>query len=194
MTDPSTRQRLLDGTASCIRDRGVAATSSRAITSAAGVNLAAITYHFGSKDDLVAQSLLDTIRAALEPALAVLRRDDLDPPARTMLAVQALRSAFAARSDDAPAYVEALVHARHLPALQAGILELAGELRRFFADQIAAQQAAGQLPGWIEPGPMATLILAVLNGIVVQAALDPEGTDVDAMAAQFAGLLLAVAG
>ncbi len=85
------------------------------------------------------------------------------------------------------------MQARHLPPLQAGILGLVGELRRFFADQIAAQQAAGQLPAWIEPAPMAALILAVLNGIVVQAVLDPAGTDVDAMAAQFASLLLAVA-
>ena len=191
MTD--TRQRLIDGAATCIRERGVASASSRAITVAAGVNLAAITYHFGSKDDLVAESLLTTIRTALEPALAVLGRDDLDPPSRTLLAVQALRSAFADRSDDAPAYVEALVQARHLPALEEGILDLVGKLRRFFADQIAAQQEAGQLPGWIDPAPMATLILAVLNGIVVQAVLDPAGTDVDAVAAQFASLLLAVA-
>ncbi|HEX6596482.1 MAG TPA: TetR family transcriptional regulator, partial [Acidimicrobiales bacterium] len=81
MTD--TRQRLLDGAATCIRERGVASASSRAITVTAGVNLAAITYHFGSKDDLVAESLLTTIRTALEPALAVLGRDDLDPPSRT---------------------------------------------------------------------------------------------------------------
>jgi hypothetical protein len=141
----------------------------------------------------VAESLLATIRAALEPALAVLGRDDIDPPSRTLLAVQALRSAFAERSDDAPAYVEALVQARHLPTLEEGILDLVGKLRRFFADQIAAQQEAGQLPGWIDPAPMATLILAVLNGIVVQAVLDPAGTDVDAVAAQFASLLLAVA-
>ncbi len=85
MTD--TRQRLLDGAATCIRDRGVSSTSSRAITATAGVNLAAITHHFGSKDELVAESLLATIRAALEPALAVLGRDDIEPPARTLLAV-----------------------------------------------------------------------------------------------------------
>lgn len=189
MTD--TRQRLVDGAAACIRAGGVAGATSRAITAEAGANLAAITYHFGSKDDLVAEALLTTIRRALGPALAVLARDDLAPPARLALAVAALRAAFAEQARDAPAYVEALVQARHLPSLHAGVLELAGELRRFLADQIEAQQAEGRLPGWVEPAAMATLVLAVLNGIVVQSVLDPEGTDVDALAGQFAALLLA---
>ena len=174
-----------------MRDLGVVGASSRAITREAGANLAAITYHFGSKDELVAEALLGTIRTALDPALAALRRDDLEAPARVMLAVAALRSSFAASSAEAPGYVEALVQARHLPTLQAGLLALVDELREFFASQIAAQQAAGQLPGWIQPRPMATLILAVLNGIVLQAVLDPAGTDVDALAGQFVALLLA---
>lgn len=188
-----TRQKLLDGAVACIRDGGVAAASSRAITASAGVNLGAITYHFGSKDDLVAEALLATIRRAFEPALAALRRQDVDPAVRVAIAVDALRRSFRAEADDAPAYLEALVQARHLPALHAGILELAGELRLFLAAQITSQQAAGQLPGWIDAAPMATLILAVLNGTVLQAVLDPEGTDVDAVAAQFAALLLATA-
>jgi len=37
---------------------------------------------------------------------------------------------------------------------------------------------------------MAALLVAVANGVVLQATVDPEGPTVDAMAAQFAGLLL----
>ena len=190
MTD--TRQRLVEGALACVRAGGLGAATSRAIAAAAGANLAAITYHFGSKDELVAEALSGTIRRAFAPALDALRRDDLDPPVRLGLAVAALRNSFQAEDADAPAYLEALVQARHLPSLHAGILELAGELRRFMAEQIATQQAAGQLPPWIDPVPMATLILAVLNGTVVQAVLDPAGTDVDAVAGQFVALLLAV--
>jgi hypothetical protein len=40
---------------------------------------------------------------------------------------------------------------------------------------------------------MASLILAVANGIVLQTQLDPAGADHTAMAAQFAGLLLEAA-
>jgi hypothetical protein len=38
---------------------------------------------------------------------------------------------------------------------------------------------------------MASLVLSVANGIALQTRLDPTGPDHSAMAAQFAGLLLA---
>ncbi|MFN2505032.1 MAG: TetR/AcrR family transcriptional regulator [Acidimicrobiales bacterium] len=190
MTETSTRDRLLRATRACVTDRGVAGTTSRAITSAAGANLAAITYHFGSKDDLVAEALLEGIREAVAPALAVLGRDDLEPPVRVALAVEALRSAFAEASSSAPGYVEALVQGRHLPRLREGMHELFAEIRRFLSDQMTEQQAAGQLPAWVEPEAMAALIVAAANGIVVQSVLEPGGTDANAMAGQFAGLLL----
>ena len=57
-----TRQALLSATRRCIGRRGLAATTSREITAEADANLAAITYHFGSKDDLVTEALLEGIR------------------------------------------------------------------------------------------------------------------------------------
>lgn len=50
----STRETILDTAEHLFAERGVAATSIRDITSAAGVNLGAINYHFGTKQDLVA--------------------------------------------------------------------------------------------------------------------------------------------
>ncbi len=53
-TDPhATKTGILDAAERLFADRGIAATSLRAVTSAAGVNLAAVHYHFGSKDGLV---------------------------------------------------------------------------------------------------------------------------------------------
>ena len=51
---PSTRDAILDTAEQLFAERGVAATSIRDITGAAGVNLGAINYHFGTKQDLVA--------------------------------------------------------------------------------------------------------------------------------------------
>src|SRR5579859_3138455 len=51
---PSTRETILDTAERLFAERGVAATSIRDITGAAGVNLGAINYHFGTKQDLVA--------------------------------------------------------------------------------------------------------------------------------------------
>ncbi len=70
---------LLDATRRCVRHQGLARTTSRDITTEAEANLAAITYHFGSKDELVAEALLAGLREWLDPALAALA--DADDPA-----------------------------------------------------------------------------------------------------------------
>ncbi|SRR5579884_2877648 len=48
-----TKQRILDTAERLIAERGYAATSLRHIIGEAGVNLAAVHYHFGSKEDLL---------------------------------------------------------------------------------------------------------------------------------------------
>ncbi|HEX9793927.1 MAG TPA: TetR/AcrR family transcriptional regulator [Planctomycetota bacterium] len=53
MEAPDTKTRILDAAESLFATRGVEASSLREITASAGVNLAAVNYHFGSKDDLV---------------------------------------------------------------------------------------------------------------------------------------------
>ena len=50
---PGTRESLLDAAESLFSDRGIQAASLRAITEQAGANLAAVHYHFGSKQGLV---------------------------------------------------------------------------------------------------------------------------------------------
>lgn len=55
---PDTKTRLLDAAERLFAERGFAATSLRAITAAAGVNLAAVNYHFRSK-----QALLEAVFA-----------------------------------------------------------------------------------------------------------------------------------
>ncbi|HEX7028790.1 MAG TPA: TetR/AcrR family transcriptional regulator [Gammaproteobacteria bacterium] len=48
-----TKDRILDAAEALFADRGLSETSMRAITRAAAVNLAAVNYHFGSKDALI---------------------------------------------------------------------------------------------------------------------------------------------
>lgn len=189
MTD--TRQRLLDATRRCVRSRGLARTTSRDITGAADANLAAITYHFGSKDELVAEALLAGLREWLDPTLIALTESD-DPATGMLTAVQTLITTFDQHRDEAPAHLEALVQAPRLPALHEGVLVLWSELRRLLSEQLAQMQHDDLLPDWIDPQPMAALLVAAANGVVLQATVDPDGASVDAMAGQFTGLLLAV--
>ena len=187
---PATRQRLLDATRRCLGEKGLAATTSRDIARAAGANLAAITYHFGSKDDLVAAALLAGLRTWLAPTIDVLATDG-DPAARTARAIQTLVATFDGHRSDAAVYLEALLLAPRLAPLHRGLLDLWGDLRRLLADQMAGMKGAGTLPAWIDPDAMAALFIAVANGLVIQVTTDPDGPDLATLAAQFGGLLLA---
>ncbi|WP_067518101.1 TetR/AcrR family transcriptional regulator [Endozoicomonas ascidiicola] len=53
MSQPATVDRILDAAEKLFAEHGFAETSLRSITSKAGVNLAAVNYHFGSKKALI---------------------------------------------------------------------------------------------------------------------------------------------
>lgn len=50
---PDTKDRILAAAEALFMEQGYAATSLRAITAQANVNLAAVNYHFGSKEALI---------------------------------------------------------------------------------------------------------------------------------------------
>ena len=65
-----TRQRLIDATLDLLAERGESGASLRAITESAGANVAAVSYHFGSKEALV--------RSAIEQSIDRLVQDQVD--------------------------------------------------------------------------------------------------------------------
>jgi AcrR family transcriptional regulator len=183
----STHRRLLDAARGEVRAGGLAAASSRAITAAAGVNLAAITYHFGSKDALVAAALAEEVRAWARPVLDALDTPG-DPAAAMLEGVRRLNDEFDRARDRAPALLDAVVHA--IRTRSPDVIALWDELRSHLARHIAALRDAGAVPAWVDPDAMASLILAVAAGVTVAIGIDPDGPDHRAIANQLAGLLL----
>jgi AcrR family transcriptional regulator len=185
----ATRAALLDATLACLVERGPAGTTSRAIAGRAGANLAAITYHFGSKDALVAEALLTSVRRWLDPVLEVLRSDD-EPTSRTVRAVGALQSSLADARATLLVHLGALTAAPHDAALRRGLDELLAEVHELLAGQIAEQVAGGVLPAWVEPQAMAHLLVALAGGIALHAVLQPDAVDPQALVGQALALLL----
>ena len=66
----ATKDRILDAAEALFMEHGFEATSLRSITAAAGVNLAAVNYHFGSKEEL--------FQAVLTRRLDPMNRERLD--------------------------------------------------------------------------------------------------------------------
>jgi AcrR family transcriptional regulator len=98
-TTGSTQERILDAAERLFADEGFAGTSLREITSLAGVNLAAVHYHFGSKGELL-RSVLSRI---------------VEPVNRRRL--ELLEQAEASTAPDSPG-VEAILKAFLAPDLQ----------------------------------------------------------------------------
>jgi AcrR family transcriptional regulator len=71
---PSTKDRILDAAERLFAQHGFAQTSLRDITAGAGVNLAAVNYHFQSKDHLIAAVFDRRIGPLNEQRLAALDR------------------------------------------------------------------------------------------------------------------------
>ncbi len=61
MSGPDTKQRILDAGRSLFAEHGFTATSMRQITTLAEVNLASVNYHFGSKDGLLREIVVECI-------------------------------------------------------------------------------------------------------------------------------------
>jgi AcrR family transcriptional regulator len=189
-TAASTRQDLLTAARLCVRRHGLAGASSREITQAANANLAAITYYFGSKDDLIAEALFEELERRVQPALDMLAESG--PAAVRLLAVvQILSEEFERSRKDTLVYFEALMLAARDQRYRRNALKLYRALRGRLSGVIADLQAEGVVPAWVSPDPMAALILSVANGIALQSQLDPTGPGHHAISAEFAQLLLA---
>ncbi len=103
MSAATTRDRLLDAAEALYADRGIDATSLRAITAAADANLAAVHYHFGSKEALTE---------------AVLRRRIEPLNAERLRLLEAAETEAEAGGEPVP--VDEIVAALLLPALRLG--------------------------------------------------------------------------
>jgi AcrR family transcriptional regulator len=69
-----TKQKILDAAERLIAGQGYAATSLRQIIGEAGVNLAAVHYHFGSKEELLGAVIMRKVGPVNEKRLATLER------------------------------------------------------------------------------------------------------------------------
>ncbi|MCB1890428.1 MAG: TetR family transcriptional regulator [Rhodocyclaceae bacterium] len=96
---PETRTRILDAAEALFAENGLDATSMRMITGRAGVNLAAVNYHFGGKDGLIQE---------------VFRRRLTELNRRRLVALEALQRA----ADGAPLRPSSIVKAFFGTALE----------------------------------------------------------------------------
>ena len=187
--DAPTRRKLIEATQRLVASQAPGRLTSRTIAAAADVNLASITYYFGSKEQLVTESMIATARDLLDPVVDTLRSSG-EPTAKMLESVVLLNQILDEHRDDLSAYIQAIAASPTNPSIAAALQTLHRDMTQLMAEQIVTQQSVGQLPTWVSPTAMAQLIVAVVHGTLVASAVDPERTDEAAIGAQFAHLLM----
>jgi len=97
MTD--TKEKILDTAERLIGEQGYAATSLRQIIAEAGVNLAAVHYHFGSKEDLLDAVVLRKVTPVNEARIAWLERVEAEAGSGPLEVEKVLESFFLPTAD-----------------------------------------------------------------------------------------------
>jgi AcrR family transcriptional regulator len=141
--------------------------TARAIAEESGANLASITYHFGAKDDLVTEAViegLDRWLAEIDSGLGDLRRQE--PAARFRRAAEVIETSRRRHIGLAKNFIGALAKAQHDPRIREMLAEGFHRTRPNVAFLLglggdeAGRDAAG-------------LVLAQFNGLLFQVLLDP---------------------
>ncbi len=132
--ESETRRRLIRAAEHLVADRGVDAVSVRSICSEADLNPAAVHYHYGNKDALLAAVLETRMGEVSERRLALLRQlDDEEQPTATQVASALVRPlAEVAASPDGREYV------RFLTRMSTNRGVYRDELASAFAPQLTA--------------------------------------------------------
>ncbi|WP_411101633.1 TetR/AcrR family transcriptional regulator [Streptomyces sp. cmx-4-9] len=165
------REDLLAGARRCLEEKGYLRTTVRDIASAAQVSMAAIGYHFGSREALLNQALFAAMdewaagsgRLAGQGASAAERfADTWDRKIRDFAEMRWLWTAS----------VEAFVHAQSSPELLAVLAEGQRQSRRMVAAQLRGE--AEEDVAQEDVRSLGSVHIALLSGVMVQVLTDPD--------------------
>jgi AcrR family transcriptional regulator len=169
-----TRTALLEAAKQLVGERGYAGASVRELAAASGANLGAVNYHFGSREKLLNQAILELF---LEWGDRVSQQGPADPDAEPLaqLAARARPTVdgIAAAQPAFVVFLEALLQSKRSPELHRQLVEHYAEQRRRAAEAMGITERGSELPARTRE-VVASYMLAVVDGLQLQALLDPD--------------------
>lgn len=163
-----TRTRILDAAVELIAEKGWGGVTTRGVADRAGANSALVHYYFGTKDALLREAALQAFaEEADEPTLRMFEAPNLDGLLR--VAVEAIRDVDL-RSTNVRASLEAFLRASRDEEIGRAIAELLEGYRGAIGDRIAADGARPDE----DTRPLAVLLTALLDGLLLHRIVDPE--------------------
>ncbi len=167
------REALLSAARRCLTQRGYARTTARDLVAESGTNLASIGYHFGSKDALLVEALDAAFTEYTDKvvALAATASDHDNPLERVRRGWVATADAFPEIRPLMVAFLEAMAQAEHNEQLRRRLADTYEHLRTALARSVDDAVAG------IDPElsrAVASFMMAVCDGLLIQWMLDPE--------------------
>lgn len=180
----STRGALIEGALQCLRERGYARTTARDIAAASGANLGLIGYYFGSKEALLNAALIEAFTRWTNRMARMTATPGGDLSSSLRAAAKEMDRAFAGDRPLLVAFVEALAQAERSDDLRRQLAEGYEGLRASTAAALVSRGLSG------DDRAIASLLMALVDGLMIQHLLDPEGTpSTDALLDAVGGIL-----
>jgi AcrR family transcriptional regulator len=177
MAQPSHRERLVEGALTCLQEKGYAHTTARDIAAASGANLASIGYHFGSKEGLLNEAVARTVEDWTERiGKAAFASPDASPLERIASSWVEMMGSFEQERPLLVSFLEAMAQAERSDDVRERMAELYRRLRDEVADMVRAGLGDSANQPGVDPRAVASYLIAVGDGLVIQWLLDPDDT------------------
>ncbi|MEV6207370.1 TetR/AcrR family transcriptional regulator [Kitasatospora sp. NPDC051914] len=167
------REDLLAGAKRCLLEKGYGRTTARDIASAAGVSLAAIGYHYGSKDALLTQAMMEALGEWGDELGRVLAElgEETDPQERFVAAWDKVLESFVEHRGLWSVQIEILAQMEHAPELRAMLGGVQKEARLGLS---AMFQGVPEVPDTPDELARGAFYQALLAGLASQWVISPE--------------------
>ncbi|TQK42497.1 TetR family transcriptional regulator [Streptomyces sp. SLBN-118] len=173
----SPRERLLAAAVTCLQEKGYAHTTARDLATVSGTHLASIGYHFGSKEALLNAALAECFRTwTRRVEQAVSAAPAASPREQLKLALTAMIDVFDEMRPTIIGCVESFPPALRSAELRTQLAAHLAETRKSGAALItwSCTEAGLDLP--VPAEVMASILIALSEGLMLQWLLDPVGT------------------
>lgn len=165
------REDLLQGAKKCLREIGYADTTARDIVAASGTNLASIGYHFGSKDALVTQAIIELLGDWGDKFIQPQGEASLSYRERFRLSWSTLLESIESDRDLALASFESFSPSARQPELGALVAEGQEQGRVAFGEDFSdPKQPADEKTRHA----IGSVMLAITSGLIAQKLIDPK--------------------
>lgn len=170
------RELLLEAAILCLEEKGYARTTSRDLVAASDTNLASIGYHFGSKENLLNVAVSEAFQRWLKPLVALAADPGpATPLERLQRSVEGVLESLEANRPLVAAALEAWAQAPRSDDLRAELAATYDDFHRTIARTTRDAFAEVGAPA-VDADTLATLIIALFDGLLVQWQLAPERT------------------